>query len=615
MDQVSLLQRAVGNRATAHALAASPAWLQRDPDPNPNQSILQPSATWTRLNSAYSSAIKKLNQLNFSSPSRTRLRWKEELQAEWDNISQSRNATDDALASAEFSYNMYMKDIQMQAGQARTAWADLQSPYFVEIERLKGDANLGPKATEILSAQYNETAHRVADAGDFLAHEDLDGLRDMLAKGLHQAKAGEVLAKEDAEAKAKAEREIAAKLNLDELSNQELASQINSLQAQMATIDPESVEFWMMSIHLPYLRKELARREGRPYEETGEAYPSDIAMFSSYLIRGGYIQSLTKLLPEAWAKMTQSELTAFLASQYTEEQLKTMYLEKYAARMDIKSRFRKLNIISALVTGLIWARENIAEGEWGVAAGKVAAAGATAYVFNKLLYARDKTAAEIMAAKGAEYGRWFQGAARSNRFVNFLTRNVAKGLLIWDLKDFLMSGGGGGPNIPFDIIETVDINDPSTWEPPNQTLLNMGFNIWYRQACTEATPEACGPDLYLGKVEGSILGGLGRAIEMLPHGVESLRDNLYRIEGEYSRVDLFVIGWASRTVSPDENILVISTGIRSGEMVSGKFGHYHKVEVFPANLSAANFLGGVKPTMVPDYVLKQFTPYVPGKSQ
>jgi hypothetical protein len=220
-----------------------------------------------------------------------------------------------------------------------------------------------------------------------------------------------------------------------------------------------------------------------------------------------------------------------------------------------------------------------------------------------------------MAAKGAEYGRWFQGAARSNKYVDFISRRLAKALLIWDMKDLLMSGGGGGPNIPFDLIETVDINDPATWTEPNQTLLDLGFNIWYRQACTDAVPEACGPDLYVGKIEGSLLGGLGRAIGMLPHGVDSLNDKLYRIEGEYKRYDFFIIGWASRTVEPEENILVISTGVRSGEMASGKFGHYYMEKVIPANLSAVELLGTTEATMVPQYVLQSFEPHVPGKSK
>jgi hypothetical protein len=334
-------------------------------------------------------------------------------------------------------------------------------------------------------------------------------------------------------------------------------------------------------------------------------------MLSSYLVRGGYIEALSKLLPPGWAKLSQEQLTQWLAKNFTEDTLKTMYLEKYAQRTAIKAQFRKANIIAALVTGLIWARDNIKAGEWGAAAAKVGATGVAAFALNQLLYARDKSAAELMAAKGAEYGRWFKGAARSNKYVDFISRRLGKALLIWDLRDFLMSGGGGGPNIPFDIIETVDINDPATWKEPSQMLLDLGFNIWYRQACTDATPEACGMDLYLGKVEGSILGGLGRAIGLLPHGVESLKDRLYRVEGDLRRVDLVVVGWASRTVEPEENVLVISTGIRSGEMFSGKYGHYYQEEVIPANLSAVKVLGTTKPVMVPQYTLQSFEPHIP----
>ena len=225
-----------------------------------------------------------------------------------------------------------------------------------------------------------------------------------------------------------------------------------------------------------------------------------------------------------------------------------------------------------------------------------------AYGLNKLLYARDKSAEELMAAKAGEYGRWFQGAARTNEFVNFFTRRVGKALLLWDLKDYLMSGGGGGPNIPFDIIETVDINDPTTWKPPNQTLLDWGLNLWYRQACTDATPEACGMDLYLGKVEGSITKGVARFLGLAASDDKRLKDHLYRIEGDFDKTDLFLFSIVHRTVKAEENVLVISTGTISGSRMSG-MGHYQSELVVPANEAAVRLFGGPEPRHVPQGLL------------
>ena len=113
--------------------------------------------------------------------------------------------------------------------------------------------------------------------------------------------------------------------------------------------------------------------------------------------------------------------------------------------------------------------------------------------------------------------------------VTFLARDVARGLLIWDLKDLLMSGGGGGLNIPFDIIYNVDIDDPSTWNEPSQTMLDLGFNIWYQQMPTPRRPE---PNLYLGKVEGSMPKGLAKTYAVGKAGIPFNREMIERMERE-----------------------------------------------------------------------------------
>jgi hypothetical protein len=216
------------------------------------------------------------------------------------------------------------------------------------------------------------------------------------------------------------------------------------------------------------------------------------------------MKQIAKLIDPAWRSMSEEQLTAYLSQHYTELELEKKYLEAYAERTAIKSQFRTRNVIGAFVIGLIWARDNFAEGEWEKGIIKVSETTVAAWLVNRALYARDRAAATIMAAAPGRFGKWFQGATRSNKVVSFLARDVSRALLLWDLKDLLMSGGGGGPNIPFDIIYEVDIDDPSTWDKPSQTMLDLGFDIWYRQKQTPRRPD---PDLYLGKVEGSLLKG------------------------------------------------------------------------------------------------------------
>ncbi len=388
-------------------------------------------------------------------------------------------------------------------------------------------------------------------------------------------------------------------------SDIELISQIDMLRDKLANLPPDSPEAQSIQAYVSELERFLIQRRPTIAEDIEEkgAYPKDVALFTTYLLRSGYIRQVAGLLPPAWRTMSEAELTSWLSQRFTENELKAMFLEKYEARAAIKARFRKLNIVGAIVIGLIWAQNNITEGEWGTAAAKVGATGFTAWAFNKLLYARDPAAAAIMQRKALEFGRWFKGAARTNKVVNFLVRKVGTALLIWDLKDIFMSGGYDGPNIPFDLIVDIDIDDPSTWVEPDQTLLDFGFNIWYRQKCTTQRPETCvATPLYVGKIEGSALKGIGKLLDIAPRDVPGLRKNLYRIEGDYEYYDFFIFGYVARHVSASENVLVISTGELSGEMVSGR-GHYRMQKVIPANEPAWKLLGSQEPKFVPEYVL------------
>jgi hypothetical protein len=236
-------------------------------------------------------------------------------------------------------------------------------------------------------------------------------------------------------------------------------------------------------------------------------YPREVGDFTSWLIRQGYIRTVAAVLPGEWRGMSDQELTAYLSARYTEDELKTIYLAKWEERQAIKAGFRKLNIINGIVIGLIWARENVKNEEWGTAIAKVTGGGVAAYAFNRMLYARDATAAAKMAEAGDNFGKWFNGAARTNYRLNLFMQNM----LIADLAAGFRSGGVDPqtgieyPSIPWDIIYLIDIHDKSTWYPPNQKLLDLGFNIWYQQKCTPMYPEACETNIYLGHVDGSIV--------------------------------------------------------------------------------------------------------------
>jgi hypothetical protein len=230
-------------------------------------------------------------------------------------------------------------------------------------------------------------------------------------------------------------------------------------------------------------------------------YPSDIAKLSVWLIRQGYIKEVSNLIPASWREMSEEQLTKELASRFTEEQLMAKFGGVAAQRQAIKGMARKGGLIAAFVLGLIWARENVKHGDWGVAIAKVSATTISAALLNSALYARDKAAAQITARNAGRFGKWFQGAARTNRVVNRLSELG----VISVIATLSLSGGGEFPSIPWDIIYDIDIDNPSTWRPPSQRLLDYGFNIWYRQKATAAYPEAREGTMYLGTVYGAVI--------------------------------------------------------------------------------------------------------------
>lgn len=228
---------------------------------------------------------------------------------------------------------------------------------------------------------------------------------------------------------------------------------------------------------------------------TSEATADDVGRLAAWLIRERYIESVARLIDPAWRAMSERELTLHVSSRFTEAELKEKFLAKSAERTAIKARFRGYNIVMALVVGLIWARENVAEGDWTAAVAKVGAAGLGAWALNKLLYARDIAPTSIMARRSGNFGRWFQGVARSNWKVSSLVRGLG-----WIELGSLLSSSGGDPSVPRwpDVIYDVDLDkEEASWPRPSESFRRAGINQWYRIK---------GTNFYLAKVEGDLLG-------------------------------------------------------------------------------------------------------------
>lgn len=239
-------------------------------------------------------------------------------------------------------------------------------------------------------------------------------------------------------------------------------------------------------------------QQAPPMRSPPTPYPSDVAKLSAWLIRQGYVQQVSALISPSWRVMSEQQLTKELARQFTESELIAKFTGLAEQRQAIKCVTRKGGLIAALVIGLIWARENVKKDDWGAAIAKISATTIGATLVNRALYARDKTAVEIMERNAGRFGKWFQGVARTNRFINRLSEFG----MVSIVATLSLSGGGEYPSIPFDIIYDVDIDDPGTWKIPNQKLLDYGFNIWYRQKATAAHPEARAGNSYLGTVYG-----------------------------------------------------------------------------------------------------------------
>ena len=231
----------------------------------------------------------------------------------------------------------------------------------------------------------------------------------------------------------------------------------------------------------------------------------NINEFAAFLIRTHYVIEVGKLITPAWAAMSEEQLTKYLSETFTEKQLESMFSKQSELRQLLKNRARNFTLIAAVVVALIWCKKDLDEGNYFGAGVKFSATVGGACALNYYFYGRDKTAVEIMARRMGNYGRWFQGVARTNPFVNFLARRLMPALLMWDLRGILMSSGSmDGPNIPFDFIIEIDLFDKSTWRAPPSTGLDFGLDFFYYQKRTQRWPVGY-QEVCLGVIRGSLL--------------------------------------------------------------------------------------------------------------
>jgi hypothetical protein len=119
----------------------------------------------------------------------------------------------------------------------------------------------------------------------------------------------------------------------------------------------------------------------------------------------------------------------------------------------------------------------------------------------------------------------------------------------------------------------------------------------------------------LGLIVCGLLGGIAgsaaarkanllEVLDMVPHNVPEMSGRIFRVEGDWKEIDLFILSIPLETVTAADNVLVVATGMVSGEEIGGR-GHYHRYEVTPANNAALRLFGGKDPKYVPNYLLKK----------
>ncbi len=95
-------------------------------------------------------------------------------------------------------------------------------------------------------------------------------------------------------------------------------------------------------------------------------------------------------------------------------------------------------------------------------------------------------------------------------------------------------------------------------------------------------------------------------LDIAPHEVPQIAGSIYRVEGDWDVSDFLIIQIVHHKVAATENILVVATGRRSGEQMSGR-GHHRSLEVIPANENARRLFESTEPRWVPSYLLHNIT--------
>jgi hypothetical protein len=109
----------------------------------------------------------------------------------------------------------------------------------------------------------------------------------------------------------------------------------------------------------------------------------------------------------------------------------------------------------------------------------------------------------------------------------------------------------------------------------------------------------------LGGIAGSEAARKGNLLQLLdiaPHHAPEMAGRIYRIQGDWKEIDLFILSIPLQTVAASENVLVVATGMVSGQEIGGR-GHYRRYEVTPANDAAVKLFGNKDSKYVPQYLL------------
>lgn len=207
-----------------------------------------------------------------------------------------------------------------------------------------------------------------------------------------------------------------------------------------------------------------------------------------------------------------------------------------------------------------------------------------------------------LRAAGKTNAEIIESAARTNEFVNRLPRNLRYlGKTLWFVS--------AGLSI-YVIVTAPEGQRAAVAEREVETTVGgIGGAAAGEALCivvgiaTEGLGLiVCGLVGGIAGAEGARRGHLLQFLDIAPHDVPELAGTIFRVEGSWQEIDLFIISIPQRTVAPSENVLVVATGTVSGEEVGGR-GHYRSYEVTPASDAAVRLFGSRHSRYVPQYLL------------